>query len=75
VWALLMKSRQLVLLQRELRDRTWRTVASLRADRFGVLNALVSIRGAKRLRLEAGLKFAATAAVADRRGSWGVRSG
>ncbi|HWW89403.1 MAG TPA: hypothetical protein VNY35_01315 [Solirubrobacteraceae bacterium] len=68
VWALLMSSRQLVLLQRQLRDRTWRTVASLRADRYGVLNALVPLRGAACLRLKEGLKFSATAAVADRRG-------
>jgi hypothetical protein len=68
VWALLMKSRQLVLLQRQLHDLTWRTVAALRANRFGVLNALVSIRGAARLRLKEGLKFTATAAVAARRG-------
>jgi hypothetical protein len=59
VWALLDRSGQLVQLQREGRGGRWRTVARLRADRYGVLNALVALRGAARLRLSnAGLASA-----------------
>ncbi len=54
VWALLMHPRQLVLLQRERRGGEWGTVARLRANRDGVLNVLVSLRGALRLRLQSG---------------------
>jgi hypothetical protein len=54
VWALLMHPRAPVLLQREGRHRRWRTFAHLRADAGGVLNALVAVRGAVRLRLQAG---------------------
>jgi len=55
VWALLMRPREAVLLQREVRaGGAWRTVARLRASPAGVLNAVVSLRGAVRLRLRAG---------------------
>jgi hypothetical protein len=67
VWALLMHSREPALLQRQLHDRSWRTVASLRADRYGVLNSLVLLRGAARLRLSEGLNVTTSAAVSNRR--------
>jgi hypothetical protein len=67
VWALLMHSREPALLQRQLHDRRWRTVASLRADRYGVLNSLVLLHGAARLRLKEGLNVTASATVSDRR--------
>lgn len=67
VWALMMRSRAPALLQRELHDRAWRTVVRLCADGYGVLNALVALRGAARLRLREGPNITATAAVADRR--------
>jgi hypothetical protein len=64
VWALLTYPRQPVLLQRERRDgRTWGTVARLRANRYGVLNVLVSLRGALRLRLRGGVLSSAVVAV------------
>jgi hypothetical protein len=55
VWALLMHPRQPVILQREWRGGgAWGTVARLQANRYGVLNVLVSLRGALRLRLRSG---------------------
>jgi hypothetical protein len=55
VWALLMHPRQSVLLERELpRGGVWHTIASLHADRYGVLNVLISLRGAARLRVRSG---------------------
>jgi hypothetical protein len=55
VWALLMHPQQVVLLQRErLAAGAWATVARFRANRFGVLNVLVSLRGVLRLRLQSG---------------------
>ncbi|HTD09139.1 MAG TPA: hypothetical protein VK680_09640, partial [Solirubrobacteraceae bacterium] len=64
VWALLMHPRQAVLLQRERHaGGAWRTAASLRANRYGVLNALVSLRGAVRLRLQSGGLVSRVAAV------------
>ncbi|MFI5010419.1 MAG: hypothetical protein ACHQDY_09120 [Solirubrobacterales bacterium] len=51
VWALLARPGQLVQLQRRTRGGMWRTVASLHADRYGVLNALVPLRGSASLRL------------------------
>ncbi len=54
VWALLDRPGQPVRLQqfqRHGRGGRWRTVARLSADRHGVLNALVALRGAARLRL------------------------
>ncbi len=56
VWALLDHPRQSVQLQRSTRPGRWRTIARLRADRYGVLNALVSLRGAARLRLSSGAR-------------------
>jgi hypothetical protein len=60
VWALLTRPGRHVLLERwtrAQRSRTggWRTVARLRANRYGVLNALVELRGAIRLRLVSGM--------------------
>jgi hypothetical protein len=55
VWALLMHPHQSVLLQRERRGGgPWGTVALLHANRYGVLNVLVWLRGALRLRLQSG---------------------
>ncbi len=54
VWALLMRPGQAVLLQRQGRARVWLTIARLDADRSGVLNTLVELRGAMHLRLESG---------------------
>jgi hypothetical protein len=63
VWALLMHPRQLVLLQRERHGGGWGTVARLRANRSGVLNLLVALRGALRLRLRAGTLVSAPVSV------------
>ena len=63
VWALLMGPGQAVLLQRQGRGRVWRTIARLHADRSGVLNVLVSLAGAARLRLESGALSSAPLAV------------
>jgi hypothetical protein len=55
VWALLMRGRQPVLLQRQgRRGGRWRTIARLHATAAGVLNVLVPLRGAARLRLQSG---------------------
>jgi hypothetical protein len=54
VWALLGEPGQSVRVQRfrqRGRGGGWLTVLSLRANRYGVLDALVSLRGAARLRL------------------------
>jgi hypothetical protein len=64
VWALLTRPRQPVLLQREARaGGMWRTVAHLQADRYGVLNLLVPLRGAARLRLRSGTLSSAASSV------------
>jgi hypothetical protein len=76
VWALLTGPGQGVLLQRWglalprgrlKRGRTgtasWRTIARLHADRSGVLNVLVSLRGVARLRLQSGALTSAAAVV------------
>jgi hypothetical protein len=63
VWALSMRPRQLVLVQRQARGRAWRTVARLRADRHGVLNALVRLAGSACLRLKSGALFSAPTVV------------
>jgi hypothetical protein len=60
VWALLMGPGQPVSLQRLGRDHRWRTIARLRADRSGVLNVLLRIRGAARLRLVSGALISAS---------------
>jgi hypothetical protein len=53
VWALLMRPRQAVLLQRQ-HGLQWRTVARLRAGSDGVLNAIVGLTGRLRLRVQSG---------------------
>jgi hypothetical protein len=64
VWALLMSRRQPVLLQRQARrGGGWRTIARLHANAAGVLNALVSLRGAARLRLHSGALVSAASLV------------
>jgi hypothetical protein len=68
VWALLMRPRQPVLLQREVHSGgVWRTVARLRANTAAVLNDVVSMRGAVALRLRSGALFSAVAQVGARR--------
>jgi hypothetical protein len=49
--------------QRQRGRPSWLTIARLRADRNGVLNVLVSLRGSARLRLESGTLISAPAAV------------
>ncbi len=63
VWALLAHPRQPALLQSLTRAGVWHTIASLHAGRYGVLNALVSLRGAARLRLDSGALTSAVASV------------
>jgi hypothetical protein len=63
VWALLMAPDSAVVLQRAQPGGTWRTVARLRAGRSGVLNALVALRGAMRLRVRAGTLVSAPVSV------------
>ena len=64
VWALAMRPRQPVVLERRARTgATWRTIARLHAGRDGVLNVLVSLRGAARLRLRSGTLVSAVASV------------
>jgi hypothetical protein len=82
VWGLLMRPGQAVLLQRwgrswgrsrrqkRLQRRgaaAWRTIARLRADRNGVLNVLIPLAGAARLRLESGALRSAVVVVPPRR--------
>ncbi len=63
VWALLMRPRQPVLLQSRARGGAWRTIARLHADRYGVLNVLVRLRGAMDMRLVSGTLLSASAPV------------
>jgi hypothetical protein len=64
VWALLMRSRQSVLLQRESRGgEIWRTIARLHANSVGVLNVLIAMRGVARLRVQSGSLIAAVSSV------------
>jgi hypothetical protein len=68
VWGLLMRPGQRVLLQHWTRTRVsrrgaWRPVVRLRADRHGVLNVLVRLRGAADLRLVSGTLSSAAASV------------
>jgi hypothetical protein len=67
VWALLMRPRQPVLLQRESRGVVWRTIARLHANSSGVLNVLVALRGVGLLRLQSGSLLSAVALVPARR--------
>jgi hypothetical protein len=65
VWALLMRPREPALLQRQVHaGGAWRTVARLRADPAGVLNAVISLRGAVRLRLRVGTLVSGAVALA-----------
>jgi hypothetical protein len=68
VWALLTRPREPVVLQRQRgAGGRWRTIARLRADGDGVLNALVLLRGAARLRLRSGgLRSAVSSVPASR---------
>jgi hypothetical protein len=54
VWALLTGPGQPVQLQRLTRTGRWRTIARLRADSHGILNALVPLTGPATLRLLSG---------------------
>jgi hypothetical protein len=68
VWALLMRPHQPVLLQRERHaGGAWRTIAHTHADRYGVLNLLLKLRGTARLRLQSGALSSAVAVVPARR--------
>ena len=67
VWALLTDPLESVLLQRSLGAHRWRTLARLRGDRSGVLNVLVPLRGAARLRLLRGSFASASSPVPARR--------
>jgi hypothetical protein len=71
VWALLMHSGERCTLQRPAATGAWRSVAALRGDRFGVLNALVPLRGAATLRLLCGALASAPASVASARSRLG----
>jgi hypothetical protein len=67
VWALLSGPGQPVLLQRLTRTRAWRTIAVLRAGPDGVLNTLLALRGAAKLRVLSGAISSAPASVPVRR--------
>jgi hypothetical protein len=54
LWALLRAAGELALLQRQGHDGHWHTIARLRPNRAGVLNAVVSLTGSMRLRLHVG---------------------
>jgi len=69
VWALLMHPGQPVFLQRWTPRRTWRTIDRLHADRYGVLNDLVALRGSVRLRLQSGTLSSAPSLVPRGRSS------
>ncbi len=66
VWALLMNAGQPATLEEAGRGGSWRVVAQLHADRAGVLNALVALPGAVRLRLSSGPLRSAVARVGAR---------
>jgi hypothetical protein len=66
VWALLRGAGQSVSLQRLARRGRWRAVATLRADRHGVLNTLLAIRGANTLRVVSATGTSASARVPAR---------
>jgi hypothetical protein len=67
VWALLAGPGRPVLLQREMRDGVWRTIAHLRAGANAVLNALLRSRGAMNLRVVSGALVSAPAPVSRNR--------
>jgi hypothetical protein len=63
VWALLMHADQSALLQRQGRDGRWQTIDRLSANRYGVINRLLRLSGAARLRLRVGKLDSASAFV------------
>jgi hypothetical protein len=63
VWALLMHPGQSALLQRQGRGGRWQTIDRLSANRYGVINRLVHLSGAVRLRLRVGMLDSAPALV------------
>jgi hypothetical protein len=68
VWGLLTRPREPVVLQRERgAGGGWRTIARLQAGGDGVLNVLVSLRGAATLRLQSGALISVVASVPARR--------
>ena len=67
VWALLMGPDRPVLLQREMRDGAWRTIARLHAGANAVLNTLLRLRGAMNLRVVSGALVSASAPVSRNR--------
>ncbi len=67
VWALLTGGGEPALLQRETRTGGWRTIAHLRANASAVINVLIEMRGALRLRLQSGALISADAQVGARR--------
>jgi hypothetical protein len=69
VWALLPRPRQPVQLQRSSGKGHWHTIARLRADGHGVLNALVSLSGRASLRLLNEALVSAPVSVPPGRGS------
>jgi hypothetical protein len=69
VWALLERPGQRATLELQARRGTWRSIARLRADRAGVVNVLVAVRGAVRLRLVSGALTSAVASLPRARSS------
>ncbi len=67
VWALLTHAREPALLQRQGRHGEWEAIARVHADRYGVLNVLLRLRGPLRLRLRAGKLSSAPASVSSTR--------
>jgi hypothetical protein len=63
VWALLMHAGQSALLQRQVRGGPWQTIDRLSANRYGVINRLLRLSGAARLRLRVGTLDSASAFV------------
>jgi hypothetical protein len=63
VWALLMHTGQSALLQRQGRGGRWQTIERLSANRYGVINRLLRLSGAARLRLHVGKLDSASAFV------------
>ncbi len=63
VWALLMYGGQSALLQRQGRGGRWQTIDRLSANRYGVINRLLSLSGTVRLRLHVGMLDSASALV------------
>ncbi len=63
VWALLMRGGQSALLQRQGGGGRWQTIDRLPANRYGVINRLLRLSGAARLRLRVGKLDSASASV------------